>query len=472
MPLRRLVAPLCLLLLLSPARAQPETETPETTIITGGWLFDATDDARVRNPGLVVRAGKILAIGNTRLDTTDARRLRLADDATILPGLLDLHAHYAVDFFGEGRVEEIEGYPLLYLANGATTTFTSGEMDPEKMQRLRDAIDRGDRIGPRLLTSGPYFGTARPGWDNDRSPESIRAEVDEWAARGTRHFKAKRIRPAHLRALIDQAHQHGATVTAHLGSGYGDSVNPRDAISMGIDRIEHFMGGDQLPDSVGAYDSLPTASPNDPAFHRIGEHFIAHRVYFDATITAYGYFGAQDPEVFDDYADNQQYLTPYMRDVLAERPPHEPRQVFEDIYRIKLERIKAFYDAGGGALITLGTDHPSWGQFLAPFGVHRELHAFVNAGIPPAAALRFATQNAARAVGLSDRLGTVEVGKWADLVVIAGNPLADIQATRNVQWVMKAGRLHRAADLKAAAQGTIGPVNPMDAEAWKPQANR
>jgi imidazolonepropionase-like amidohydrolase len=471
MPLRRILVACCLLLLACPAHAQPEM--PPTTVVRGGWLFDATDDARVRNPGIVVRSGKILAIGATRLDTTGARTIRLGDDDTLLPGLIDLHAHYAVDFFGAGRVEETDGYPLLYLANGATTTFTSGEMQPEKMQELREAIDRGERIGPRVLTSGPYFGTARPGWSNDeRTPASVRQEVDAWAARGTRHFKAKRIRADHLRALIDQAHQHGATVTAHLGSGRGESVNPRDAISMGIDRVEHFMGGDQLPDSVGAYDSLPTASPDDPAFDRIAQHFIDHRVYFDATITAYGYFGAQDPEVFDDYANNQQYLTPYMRDVMAERPPHEPRQVFEDIYRIKLDRIKALYDAGGGALITLGTDHPSWGQFLAPFGVHRELHAFVKAGIPPAAALRFATQNAAHAVGLSDRLGTVEVGKWADLVAIDGNPLDDIQATRNVQWVMKAGRFHRAADLKSAAQGTIGPVNPIDAEDWKPQEGR
>jgi imidazolonepropionase-like amidohydrolase len=463
------VALIALGIALAPTPADAQSPT---TVLRGGWLFDGTDAARVENPGIVVRSGKIMAVGATDLDTTGARIVQLPDDATILPGLIDLHAHYAVDFFDQGRVEETEGYPLLYLANGATTTFTAGEMQPTTMRALREAIARGDRIGPRLLTTGPYFGTARPGWDSTRTPESIRAEVDRWAARGTRHFKAKRIQPELLRALIDQAHQHGATVTGHLGSGYGNSVNPRDAIEMGIDRIEHFLGGDQLPASAPAYDSLPSASPDEPAFRRITQHYIDHQVYFDATITAYGYYGEQDPEVFDDYANASQYLTPYMREVIAERPPREVYDVFETIYRLKLDRIKAFYDQGAGHLITMGTDHPSWGTFLAPFGVHRELHAFVKAGIPPADALRFATVNASHAIGMSDRLGTIEAGKWADLFVVDGNPLDDIRATRNVAWVMTRGALHRAEDLRERAQGTIGPERASESDAWKPDASR
>lgn len=452
--------------------AAGQSAAQSTTLLRGGHLFDATDRTLVRNPGLVVRAGKIVARGTTDLDTTEARIVQLDEDHVILPGFVDLHAHYAVDLFGEGRVEETEGYPLLFLANGATTTFTAGEMQPEKMRRLRRAVDRGDRIGPRILTSGPYFGKARPEWDTTRTPQSIRKEVDRWAARGVRHFKAKRLQAELLRALIDQAHRHGATVTGHLGSGYGSSVNPRTALRMGIDRIEHFLGGDQLPSSAPAYDSLPTASPDEPAFDRITQHFLEHEAYFDATISAYGYYGEQDPEVFTDWANEQQYLTPYMRRVVAEREPREPIPRFETIYRIKLDRIKAFYEAGAGDLITLGTDHPSWGQFLAPFGVHRELHALVKAGIPEGAALRIATINGARALGMSDQIGTVEVGKWADLVVVRGNPLEDIRHTRNVEWVMTRGRFHRAQSLLDAASGTVGPANVEEAADFKPGASR
>jgi imidazolonepropionase-like amidohydrolase len=443
-------------------------QAQSTTVFRGGQLFDATDTTLTENPGLVVRAGKIVARGATALDTTGARIVRLSDEHVLLPGLIDLHAHYAVDFFGDGRVEETEGYPLLFLANGATTTFTAGEMQPEKMRRVRRAISRGDRIGPRILTSGPYFGKARPGWDTTRTPASIRREVDRWVARGTEHFKAKRMQAELLRALIDQAHRHGATVTGHLGSGYGQSVNPRTAIDMGIDRIEHFLGGAQLPDSAGAYDSLPTATPDEPAFDRITQHYKEHHVYFDATISAYGYYGTRDSDLYADWPDAQQYFTPYLRSELSEDDYQDPISRFQRIFELKLDRIQAFYEAGAGHLITLGTDHPSWGEYLAPFGVHRELQAFVRAGIPEGAALRIATINGARAVGMGDRLGTLEVGKWADLFVVRGNPLDDIRNTRNVEWVMVRGDLHRAEALRETARGTVGPESAAEADAFRP----
>ena len=461
---RHIVALFCILLVGGAGTAQAQS----TTVFRGGQLFDATDTTLTENPGLVVRAGKIVARGATALDTTGARIVRLSDEHVLLPGLIDLHAHYAVDFFGDGRVEETEGYPLLFLANGATTTFTAGEMQPEKMRRVRRAISRGDRIGPRILTSGPYFGKARPGWDTTRTPASIRREVDRWVARGTEHFKAKRMQAELLRALIDQAHRHGATVTGHLGSGYGQSVNPRTAIDMGIDRIEHFLGGAQLPDSAGAYDSLPTATPDEPAFDRITQHYKEHHVYFDATISAYGYYGTRDSDLYADWPDAQQYFTPYLRSELSEDDYQDPISRFQRIFELKLDRIQAFYEAGAGHLITLGTDHSSWGEYLAPFGVHRELQAFVRAGIPEGAALRIATINGARAVGMGDRLGTLEVGKWADLFVVRGNPLDDIRNTRNVEWVMVRGDLHRAEALRETARGTVGPESAAEADAFRP----
>ena len=229
----------------SSARAQ---STP--IVIQGGWMFNG--DGMVRNPGLRVRAGKIMRVGNVQPVESD-RVIELAEDEYLLPGFIDMHAHYAMDLFGEGRVEEHTAYPLLFLANGVTSTFTAGEMQPEEMMTLRYAIERGERRGPRIFNAGPYFGTARPGWDTTKTVGELQAEIDHWAEQGVRGIKVKRLGPRLLPALIERAHQHGLTVTGHLGSGYGNTVNPRDAITMGIDRVEHFLGGDALPGSVSAY---------------------------------------------------------------------------------------------------------------------------------------------------------------------------------------------------------------------------
>ena len=107
-------------------------------------------------------------------------------------------------------------------------------------------------------------------------------------------------------------------------------------------------------------------------------------------------------------------------------------------------------------LLTLGTDNPSTGEFIAGFSAHRELHTLVLAGIPAAAALKIATINGARAMGVADKLGTLEVGKFADLFVIAGNPLTNIKNTRNVQMVMKSGFIYDPKELLSMAEGKIG----------------
>jgi imidazolonepropionase-like amidohydrolase len=439
-------------------------------VLRGGWLFDAVADEAVRNTGIVVRNGVLLEVGATLSgrDLSPARVIDLAADEYILPGLFDLHAHYAVDLFGEGRVDEHTVNPLLFLANGVTSTFPAGEMDPEAMRAARERIDAGTQIGPRIYNSGPYFGTARPGWRADAmTPDSIRREVDYWAARGARAFKAKGIRPEQLDALIGQAHLHGLTVTGHLESGFRNSVNPRDAILMGIDRIEHFIGGDAIAGDKPAYSSLESLDVARPEVGAAIRAFIDHGVYFDATLTAYGYYGAREPVVFDYWIPEMDFLTPYARNAVHAAPPRRVNDQFERIYNIKRKTVRAFHDAGGARWITLGTDHPSWGEFFSGFGSHRELHAFVLAGIPPATALKIGTINGARALNVDSKLGTIEAGKYADLFIVKGNPLADIRNTHNVRIVMKAGLVYDAAELLAAAKGKLGPAGPADAAKWK-----
>ncbi len=441
------------------------TLAQDSLLIEGGWLFDTESGRFLANRGLLVQNGRIMSLDAAGVAAD--QKIQLEDDAFLLPGIFDLHAHHNVNLFGRRRRDDYLVNPVVFLANGVTSTFPAGEFDPEGMEAARKQINRGDRPGPRLHNSGPYFGSARPGWNQDEvTVEHIRQEVHDWAERGVRGFKAKGIRPHHLKALIGAAHRYGLSVTGHLGSGYRNSVNPRDAILMGIDRIEHFLGGDAFPSDRSAYSSFPDFQPGTPEFQAIAELFISRHVNYDATLSAYGYFGDRKDPVYKPWQDERRFLTPFVQASLEQREERRVNEQFQRIYEVKKKLVRAFYEAGGGHLITLGTDHPSSGDYLSGFASHREIQALHETGIPAAAVLRIATINGARALGLGDRLGSLEPGKLADFFVITGNPISDIRRTRNIRMVFKGGQVYDPKLLLKSVEGQLGPNNFAEAVGW------
>lgn len=458
-PLRKARSALLLLLLFAlPVQGIAPAAAQETLVLRGGLIFDAVHEGVRSNPGVVARGGKILFVGDPEasgLDLSAARTVSLDADQTLLPGFFDVHAHYNVTLLLRPRTEEFHAMPVLYLANGVTSTFPNGEYDPEGMEELRLRVDRGEHPGPRIFNSGPYFGSTRPGWNPDITREQIHAEVDHWVARGVKGFKAKGITPDHLAALIERAHWHGLPVSGHLDSGYRNSVNPADAVRMGIDRIEHFIGGAAFPADRSAYASFPSLTPETPGFREAVELFVRHGVYYSATLTAYGYFGTRDDGVFDHWTDESRFFTPAVRESFPDLDPHRFTARFDSIYRAKCAETRAYHQAGGRLVI--GTDHVSTGGHLPQFGFHREMHALVKCGIPAATVLRAATINGARVMRVGDRQGSIEVGKVADLVVIRGNPLDEIRNTRNVEMVVKGGVIYDPAELFRSVEGTLEP---------------
>ena len=435
-----------------------QTTGQQPLVIRGGWLFTATGDNVVRNQGVLIVGGRLVAVNRavTANEAVGAQVVDLKDDEYVIPGIFDVHAHYNMTLGADAaRSDEYTWNPLIFLANGVTSTFPAGEYDPEGMMNARKRIDAGEQIGPRIYNSGPYFGTARSGWNKNATQQDIYRDVDEWAAKGARAFKAKGIAPQHLRWLIERAHQHGLTVTAHLESGARSSTNARDAILMGIDRVEHILGGDQLDSTKAAYPLWSMVDTSSRQFKDIVELFVSRRVMFDPTITAPVYF-SQLQEGFDYWVDERKFFTPEVQAWVKTLPPRKAVASWDSLYHAMRRTTKALYDGGG--MLTLGTDNPSRGEFLAGFSAHRELHTLVQIGIPPAAALKIATINGARAMGVSDKLGTIEVGKLADLVVIGGNPLANIKNTRNVHLVVKSGSTYDPKALLAQAEGKIGPT--------------
>ena len=470
----------------SSAEAQWVQSPPDQdVVIRGGWLFDGIRDTRVRNTGIMIRGGVLAEVGAelASVSTAGARVIDLDDDMTILPGMVDLHAHLNMNLVGEGRAEDVTYNPMLFLANGVTSTWSGGEFIPHRVIEARDRIDRGEAVGSRLFASGPYFGAFRceysiekaadecPGWPNGISERQIRAEVDYWADRGVRSIKIKQSTPEEMRILIDQAHKRGMTTTSHLSDyagGYDVGLN--EAIRMGLDRVEHWGWGRGSGDPSEVSEMI--------------DMFLAYDVYHTANLQMGGGNRLRSiPELEMVWVDEIKFFTPYAQSRIREgrtgrrasnqqasarTPPgstSEESGLSPGDFR-RMFATKALYEAGGGHLILVGTDNPTSGPLLSGFAYHRELQALVYAGLPPVAALKAATINGARALGVEHRLGTIEPGKLADLYIVEGNPLEDIKMAREVRYVLKSGEVYDPQVLLTSAEGKIGPSGPDDHEYW------
>jgi imidazolonepropionase-like amidohydrolase len=453
------------------ANAQWSRPSAEVVVVLGGWLFDGVSDARKRNTGIVIRDGKFAEVGADLKgrEFPKARLIDLDDDATILPGMFDLHAHYNLDLVDAGRVEEMRNNAILFLANGVTATWSAGEFNPERSVEARDRIDRGEEIGTRIFNSGPYFGAFRceyqietatdecAAWPNDITEAEIRREVDYWAKRGVTSIKIKQSTPEETRILIGQAHKNGMTATAHLAN-YKDvyDVHARDAIAMKIDRIEHWI-------------TLEEGGEEESELSEMIALFLKNQIFFDPNLQMYGEGKLRNDPALDMVWTNEgRFFTPYARKRLRKRVAADPSLETgqSSDFPQRVVEFKAFFAAGGGPLILVGTDEPVYNLLLPGFAYHRELLAMVWAGMPPVAVLKAATINGARALGVADRLGSIEPGKLADLYVANGNPLVDITAARDVRLVIKDGAVYDPEALFASAENRIGPSGPDDHDAW------
>lgn len=442
----------------------------EPLLIRGGWLFDGISDARRRNSGILVEAGNIIGVDlpSNIPSTMPVQLIELAESETILPGLIDLHAHYNLDLIDQGRAEEVVYNGIVFLANGVTATWSAGEFFPERMIAQRDLIEAGRAIGPHLFVSGPYFGAFRceynvsvaedecAAWPNDITEKEIIDEVSKWAQEGVVSLKIKQATPNEARIIIEQAHKLGMTTTGHLANYNVEyDVSTRDAILMGMDRIEH-----QLTLALGQDD------PRSTQMNEMVDLMIKHQVYYGPNLQMYGGINLRNAHPTEmTWTDESKYFTPYTQARLLKRGIPSPESEQKEYDQRTIE-LMALYDAGGKHLIVVGTDEPVYTNMLPGFAYHRELLAMTYAGLPPIDVLKAATINGAMALGVADRLGSLESGKSADLLVVKGNPLDDIKAARNIRFVMKAGQIHNPEELLRLAEGKIGPAGPADHRDW------
>ena len=425
----------------------------EVIALTGASVIDGTGAPAQANWTVLIQGDRILEAGASVAIPPGARVLDLTG-RTLIPGLLDLHAHlYAND--GRTLAGNFLAYPRLQLAAGVTTIFSPGEFAPEGAVALRDQIERGETVGPHVLTAGPYFDGpgAYPWMPSMNTAAEMTAAFALWRDRIDAVKVYSHVSEAQLTALVSAARAAGLLVTGHLAS-----VPAGRAVALGIDGLEHglfsmsefFPADAHYTEQYCALAKLDMASPDVAA---LVDALVANRVYVNPTMVVYQ-IELSDFEPTP--ADWDQYVTPLaVPNVL--RLQRSLQLPDDTCLRRALANqqvlIRMLHDRGG--LVVTGTDAvipvntPGW-------ALHRELENLVAAGLTPLAAIRAGTLDAATALGLDGDRGSLAPGKRADLIVLESDPSGDITAVGTTLLVFKDGLPYNPAALRESVVGMIG----------------
>jgi Tol biopolymer transport system component/imidazolonepropionase-like amidohydrolase len=394
---------------------------PERVVVHAGHLLDLAIEGLRGESDIVVERGIIRGIEPHRDDlhvgtVVDAR------DEYVIPGLIEMHAHLDPEYGSRfGRI---------WLAYGITSVRMPA-VNPYAGLEQREAIESGRRPGPRLFIAGDPLDGIRsfdPGGAAIASDAQLDSELERASSLGVDFFQTSvRLPDGFQRRVVEYAHAHGRPVTSH-------ELYP--AVAFGADGIEQLAGT-----SRRGYTAKQSASA------RAYRDVIDLAARSGATLTpTIGVQGAYRARITGDKSllyDPRLALfpLPLVAD-LSDAANARANGRLDAAIRPYEANLKAF--AAAGVKIVAGTDSP-----IVPYGLglHVELEAYVHAGMTPFQALQTATVNAAQALGLGDDLGTIEVGRVADLAFIGGDPLLDIRNTRDVKRVMKGGRVYTVAEL-------------------------
>ena len=408
-----------------------------TLAIVGATLIDGTGAAPVPDAAVVIHEGHIAAAGpRSKVKIPKHARVIDAHGKTILPGLWDMHAHF----------EQVEWGPI-YLAAGVTTVRDCGN-EFEFITGVRDAIVQGRGLGPRLLLAGIVDGTGPMALGVARvdTPEQARYWTDRYHAADFQQMKIySSVKLENLKAVADEAHHLGMTVTGHVPNG----LSAFQTIEAGQDQINHIsyisdMMHAPLPDNAARTERRNAAANldvNSPEAQKALAFLKNHYTVVDPTMALFELSTAttaKPPASFEPGVDKvPSELAQQIRDV---EPPNDNSVISERIFEKDLQIVGALHRAG--IPVVAGTD-----QAVPGHSLHREIELYVRAGFTPMEAIQSATIVPARVMGLDKESGTVEKGKRGDLILINGDPLADIHNTRNVEYVITNGTMYHTAEL-------------------------
>jgi imidazolonepropionase-like amidohydrolase len=367
---------------------------------------------------IVVAGERIQAIGSRHdVDIPPGAHVIDARGQSIIPGLIDMHVHYR------------DWMEPLFLQHGVTTVRDVGNNLDVILTRRRWSQQPGANQ-PRIFACGPLIDGPNPRWGAWISravttPEEARAVARELLERRVDCLKAyEQLKPPQLQALVQEATPYGVPVTAHLGQ-----TTAADAMALGVRALEHASG----------VDYHTTTSEELQALARL---VASTRVFLVPTLVLHEQLSRLlSPEIRQDPLLPQ---VPVQQFGWWEAPYGVGRwtEALAARHRNLLARNQAWIAevAKAGGRIVAGSDTPN--PYVLPgAGLQRELELLVAAGLTPLQAITAATRTAAELLGQEARLGTLAAGKVADLVILRGNPAADIRQIREVEQVWRDGHV-------------------------------
>ncbi len=434
-------------------------------------VIDGTGAPAKDDQTIVISDGKILSVGpaTTAKPPANAQTMDLTG-YTVLPGLVGMHNHMFFPMGGSPPMYSNMGssFPRLYLANGVTTIRTTGSVAPYTDLEIKNLIDSGRMIGPKMHITAPYLegkGSFTPVMHTLTDANDARRMVNYWADLGATSFKAyMNITRNELRAAVEEAHKRGLKVTGHLCS-----IGYKEAAEIGIDDLEHGLFADsefvankqpdQCPQGVNA--SLRQLDLNSAAVQDTIKTLVSKNVAITSTLPVFEAGSA--PLSQSGIGAASALLNPRVLNVmntdarvryLQARARVSSQGDFVALLKKAMDFERAFVQAGG--LLIAGLDPTGNGGIVAGFGDLREVELLVEAGFTPVEAIKIASFNGAKFLGEDARIGSIAPGKQADLMVVKGNPAATISDIEKVEIVFKDGVGYDSEKLIQSVQGLVG----------------
>ncbi|HEX8890927.1 MAG TPA: amidohydrolase family protein [Pyrinomonadaceae bacterium] len=391
------------------AQKTEKAQTPDRIAIRAARMLDISRGQIINDAVIIIEGERITAVGS-RLSIPQGVRVIDLGDRTILPGLIDAHTHITYHFDETGhfglRGDANSDETLKYAAENARRTVEAGVTTIRNLGagervdiRLRDSINRGENIGPRMIVSGePLMPDEMFGLNTSEARISrIRAFVRERVREGVNVIKIFEgidgqgeplFSREEIGAAVDEASRAGLKVAVHAH----EAPAIKAAVEGGCASIEHgtYLDNEAIRLMVKHHTALV------PTLY-LPTHYLEHKNQF-----------AFDDSTWD---------------------------FFERLRSRNLDNLRRAKKAG--VWIVNGSD--------AVAGLHgqnvREEEWLVKAGLTPLEAIRAATVDAAKLLGLEDKIGEIKEGKLADIIAVEGNPLQDITTLERAQFVMKDGRI-------------------------------